>query len=109
MVVLFIWAFAESSIFPIPPDAFLIAMVLTSFEFGRSRLTSRQWALLHKSGIYWLWFYAWSVYWFSLFYYQSPAVLIDYVYYWGGLAAWGLRMAAWSKKRWRQAAAASPA
>ena len=28
VVVLFIWAFAESSIFPIPPDAFLIAMVL---------------------------------------------------------------------------------
>ncbi len=27
-VVLFIWAFAESSFFPIPPDAFLIAMVL---------------------------------------------------------------------------------
>lgn len=27
-VVLFIWAFAESSVFPIPPDAFLIAMVL---------------------------------------------------------------------------------
>ena len=28
VVVLFVWAFAESSIFPIPPDAFLIAMVL---------------------------------------------------------------------------------
>ena len=27
-MVLFVWAFAESSIFPIPPDAFLIAMVL---------------------------------------------------------------------------------
>lgn len=28
VIVLFIWAFAESSFFPIPPDAFLIAMVL---------------------------------------------------------------------------------
>lgn len=27
-LVLFVWAFAESSVFPIPPDAFLIAMVL---------------------------------------------------------------------------------
>ena len=27
-LVLFLWAFAESSVFPIPPDAFLIAMVL---------------------------------------------------------------------------------
>lgn len=28
MIVLFLWALAESSFFPIPPDAFLIAMVL---------------------------------------------------------------------------------
>ncbi len=27
-LVLFLWAFVESSVFPIPPDAFLIAMVL---------------------------------------------------------------------------------
>ena len=27
-LVLFLWAFAESSVFPIPPDAFLIALVL---------------------------------------------------------------------------------
>jgi hypothetical protein len=81
---------------------FLIAMVLTTFKFGRSRLTPKQWKLLHTSGIYWLWVYAWSVYWFNLFYYQSPAVLIDYVYYWGGFIAWGLRLCAWSKKRWRQ-------
>jgi hypothetical protein len=84
---------------------FLIAMVLTSFKFGRSRLTPRQWKLLHTSGIYWLWMYAWSVYWFFLFYYQDPAVLIDYVYYWAGFLAWALRMTAWSKKRWRQSAA----
>jgi len=78
--------------------AFLIAMVLTSFRFGRSRLTPGQWRLLHKSGVYWLWAYAWSVYWFNLFYYEQPAVLIDYVYYWGGLLAWGLRLLAWIRK-----------
>ena len=89
--------------------AFLIAMVLTSFKFGRSRLTQEQWKLLHTGGIYWLWFYAWSVYWFALFYYQTPPALIDYFYYWGGLAAWGLRMLAWSKTRLRQTAAHSPA
>ena len=54
--------------------AFLIAMVLTSFKFGRSRLTQKQWKLLHTGGIYWLWFYAWSVYWFALFYYCSFSV-----------------------------------
>jgi hypothetical protein len=88
---------------------FLIAMVLTSFKFGRSRLTPKQWKLLHTSGIYWLWVYAWSVYWFNLFYYQDPAVPIDYVYYWGGFMAWGLRLCAWSKRRWRESAAPKPA
>jgi len=77
--------------------ALLIAMVLTSFRFGRSRLNPRQWRLLHTIGIYWLWFYAWSVYWFNLFYYETPAVLLDYTYYWGGLLAWCLRMWAWHK------------
>jgi hypothetical protein len=89
--------------------AFLIAMVLTSFKFGRSRLTQKQWKLLHTSGIYWLWIYAWSVYWFNVFYYQAPAVPIDYVYYWGGFLAWGLRMWAWSKKRLPKSAVRSPA
>ncbi len=89
--------------------AFLIAMVLTTFKFGRSRLTQKQWKILHTSGIYWLWIYAWSVYWFSLFYYQSPAVLLDYIYYWGGFLAWGLRLCAWSKERWRQSSVQNPA
>lgn len=81
---------------------FLIAMVLTTFKFGRRRLSARQWKLLHTGGIYWLWFYAWSVYWFNLFYYQSPAVLLDYIYYWAGFLAWGLRVMAWTKQRSKQ-------
>lgn len=89
--------------------AFLIAMVVTSFRFGRSRLTQKQWKILHTSAIYWLWIYAWSVYWFSLFYYQSAPVLLDYIYYWGGFLAWGLRLSAWSKKRWQRTAVQSPA
>ena len=77
---------------------FLIAMTLTSFRFGRKLLRPKRWRLLHKSGIYFLWAYAFSVYWWALFYYPNPA-WIDYVFYWTGLAAWGLRAAAWSKKR----------
>jgi hypothetical protein len=38
------------------------------------------------------------VYWWNLFYYPDP-VLIDYVYYWSGFFAWGLRSAAWRKIR----------
>lgn len=87
---------------------FLLAMVLTSFKFGRSRLSAKQWKLLHRTAIYYIWAYAWSVYWFDLFYYDNP-VLIDYVYYWGGFLAWGLRMCAWSKKQMRHTAVQSPA
>ena len=86
---------------------FLIAMTLTSFKFGRKLLQPKQWRLLHKSGIYFLWAYAFSVYWWALFYYQNP-VWIDYVFYWVGLAAWGLRAAAWSKARRQLAAKKAP-
>jgi len=82
---------------------FLLAMTVTSFPCGRKFLSPRQWRLLHLSGIYFLWAYAFSVYWWALFYYSNP-VPLDYVYYWGGIAAWGLRAAAWGKRR-RKAAA----
>jgi hypothetical protein len=81
---------------------FLAAMTLTSFQFGRKRLKPKQWRHLHKIGIYSLWIYAFGVYWWQLFYYRNP-VLIDYVYYWGGFLAWGLRAAAWWKKRLQSA------
>ena len=80
---------------------FLLAMVVTSSRFGR-KLNPVQWKLLHKSGIYFIWAYAFSVYWWSLFYYESPEP-IDYVFYWSGFLAFALRIAAWGKKR-RQAA-----
>jgi hypothetical protein len=80
---------------------FLAAMTVTSFKTGRRLVTSRQWKLLHKTGIYFLWAYAFSVYWYELFYYDQPDP-IDYLYYAAGLFAWLLRVAAWSRKR-RQA------
>ena len=82
----------------IPGYLFLFAMTITSFRFGRSKLSARQWKILHKSGIYFIWGVLWSTYWYELFYYEDIQV-IDYVYYWMGLLAWGLRMLAWSKKR----------
>ena len=84
--------------------AFLLAMTVTSFPKGRRLLmNARQWRMLHLSGIYFLWAYAFSVYWWSLFYYSNP-VPLDYVYYCAGLAAWVLRAAAWSRKRAKAAA-----
>ena len=63
--------------------------------------------MLHQSGIYFLWAYAFSVYWWNLFFYPDP-VLVDYIYDWTGLLAWGMRAAAWSRKRIDRAAKASP-
>jgi hypothetical protein len=83
---------------------FLIAMVLTSFKFGRSRLSAKSWKQLHRCGIYFLWAYAWSVYWYELFYYEETPTFIGYVYYWTGFLAWGLRMGAWTKKHWLKTA-----
>jgi len=87
----------------VPGYLILIAMTITSFRFGRSKLSARQWKNLHKGGIYFLWGVVWSTYWFELFYYEDIQV-IDHAYYWAGFAAWGARMLAWSKKRALQAA-----
>jgi hypothetical protein len=81
---------------------FLTAMVLTSFQFGRKFLTSKQWKLLHKSGIYFLFAYPFSVYWWNLSYYENPQA-IDYVFYWSGFLAFTLRIAAWGKQRQKTA------
>ncbi len=87
--------------------AFLIAMTATSFPKGRRLLKPKQWRILHLSGIYFLWAYAFSVYWWALFYYSNP-VPLDYIYYVAGLAAWVLRAAAWNRKRAKAAAKESP-
>ena len=79
---------------------FLPAMVLTSFNFGSKLLTPKQWKLLHTSGIYFLWAYPFSVYWWNLYYYDNP-VLIDYVFYWVGFVAFALRIVAWGKQRYQ--------
>lgn len=86
---------------------FLIAMTVTSFKPGRRLLRPASWKLLHKSGIYFLWAYAFSVYWWALFYYPDPD-WIDHLFYWTGLLAWGLRAAAWSKERRQLAAKRAP-
>jgi DMSO/TMAO reductase YedYZ heme-binding membrane subunit len=86
---------------------FLFAMVATSFQFGRKHLTPTQWKLLHRSAMYFLWAYPFSVYWWNLFYYENPQA-IDYVYYWGGFLAFALRIAAWGKLRQQAAKRDAP-
>ncbi len=86
---------------------FLLAMTATSFPKGRKLLKPKAWRRLHLGGIYFLWAYAFSVYWWALNYYGNP-VPLDHALYWTGLGAWALRMAAWSRKRRQAAWKASP-
>ena len=88
----------------VPGYVLLIAMTVTSFRFGRSKLSPKQWKILHTGGIYFIWFVVWTTYWFELFYYDDIQ-FIDYLYYWAGFTALAVRMAAWTLKRMRQPAA----
>lgn len=85
---------------------FLIALTVTSFPRGRRRLQPDRWRMLHLTGIYFLWAYAFRYYWWLLFYYSNP-VALDYIYYAAGIAAWGVRAAAWNRMR-AMAAAKAP-
>ncbi|MEM7101428.1 MAG: hypothetical protein AAF541_24475, partial [Pseudomonadota bacterium] len=53
---------------------------------------------LHTSGIYFLWAYPFSVYWWNLSYYGN-ALWYDYLFYWLGFSAFAVRIAAWAKQR----------
>ena len=85
-------------------DIFLVAMVITSFQFARKRVNHAQWKLIQKGGIYFLWAYPFSVYWWNLFYYPyvdgySNPELHDYLFYWAGFLAFAMRIFAWGKLR----------
>ncbi len=59
----------------VPGYLLLIAMSVTSFRFGRSRLNARQWKILHQGGIYFIWAVVWSTCWFELFSYDNVQVI----------------------------------
>ena len=86
---------------------FLTAMVLTSFRFASKHLSRQQWNLLHTAGLYFLWAYPFSTYWWTLSYYPNQAPH-DYVFYWLGFSAFALRIAAWGKNRSAAALKADP-
>ena len=88
---------------------FLAAMVLTSFNFARKHLTASQWRVIHLGGLYFLWAYPFSTYWWTLSgYYDGPPTLHDYLFYWLGFSAFALRIVAWGKKRQRSGRKAGP-
>ena len=85
----------------IPGYLLLVTMAATSFRAGRRRLSPVQWRTLHTVGIYFLWGETWSTYWFEI-YDLNDVQWTDTVYYWLGMLAWLLRLAAWSRQRERK-------
>ncbi len=79
---------------------FLILMTITSFPFARRRIPPSLWNAMHKVGIYFIWAYAFSVYWWEIFYYPDPDYL-DYIFFVAGFVAWALRAMAWRIKHAR--------
>jgi hypothetical protein len=75
---------------------FLTAMTLTSFGFFRRHLTPHQWTFLHRTGVYFLWAYPFSVYWWNVFYYQTQHWW-DIGFYCLGFSALALRIFTWDR------------
>lgn len=88
----------EDVINQIPGYLILFAMTLTSFKKWRKLIGPRAWKILHKGGIYFLWATVCSTYWYELYYYDDIQP-VDYLYFWAGVLAFGLRVAAWVKPR----------
>jgi len=86
---------------------FLMAMVLTSFKFGSKMVSSSQWRIIHKTGVYFLWAYPFSVYWWSISYYGNPP-MIDYIFYWLGYLAFLVRIIAWGKLNYEKGFSVNP-
>ena len=76
--------------------AFLVALTLTSFRFFAQRLSPAIWRRLHKMGVYAIWLLATYIYLLGardegdLFHIAALSVLV---------AAWILRLAAWTRMR----------
>jgi len=95
----------EDILFQVSGYMFIFAMTITSFHPVRRKMSLMQWRVLHKTGIYLLWYTVLSTYVYEITYYEDRQI-IDYIYMAAGLLAYGMRVAAWSSLRISQAAKA---
>ena len=91
----------------------LAALVVTSFQLGRKQISSDQWRVVHLVGVYYLWAYPFSTYWWNVFYYPTvepygAARVIDFLFYAAGFTVMVLRIAASGKLRLAAAAKVNP-
>ncbi len=81
------------------PYLFLIAMTLTSFRRYARHLSTRNWRVLHKSGIYILWLTILSTNFLYVLYGVKGPNTFRSLFAALFLSAWVLRIAAWAQKR----------
>ena len=82
--------------------AFLAAMTLTSFRWCARHLSVANWRRLHKSGVYAIWLLTVYIYQYGARHDHHP---LDIAALSVLLAAWLLRIAAWTRKRLARRAA----
>ena len=90
-------------VFQVPGYLFIFAMTITSFHAVRRKMSQTQWHVLHRTGIYFLWFTVVDTYYYELTYY-GDIQFIDYIYAAAGLLAYLMRVAAWTRLRVMQLA-----
>jgi len=97
----------EDIIFQAGGYLIIFAMTITSFLPVRRKMTLLQWQVLHKTGIYWLWYTVTSTYVYEIFVYEDQQIL-DYFYMTAGVLVYLLRLAAWLQSRSVQTATPQP-
>ena len=86
----------ESIIFQGGGYILIFAMTVTSFFPVRRQMSALQWQVLHKAGIYWLWFTIAETYYYEIAVYDDRQI-IDYIYFAGAVIAYLFRVAAWAR------------
>ena len=95
----------EDILFQVSGYAFIFAMTVTSFQPVRSRMSLLSWRVLHKTGIYLLWYTVLSTYVYEIAVYQDRQI-VDYIFAAAGFLAYGMRVVAWARTRVAYAARA---
>jgi hypothetical protein len=93
----------EDILFQVTGYTFIFAMTITSFFPIRRRMSPMQWRVLHKTGIYFLWFTVADTYYYEITYYNDRQI-IDYIFAAAGLLVYLMRIAAWGRVRLGQMA-----
>jgi DMSO/TMAO reductase YedYZ heme-binding membrane subunit len=105
-----IWTFgnplnAKATALDVIGFVFLLLLTLTSFRSFARHLSRVNWRRLHKTGVYVIWLVATATYFYSV---RDGGDLFHRVVFAVLLAAWGLRAAAWGKRRFTGGSAATP-